>query len=392
MSPDRMDDLLEQTLDVGRVPEDVTAKERAELERMLSVAGVLRAERAAVDDEARSAEPVARARFERAIGATVVQNPGVPSAGPRPYRVAFGFGAIAAVVAVLVVTVITFRPFGGVETAAALSVDDYVQLPGVITGTGEGTVSVTSAEFGVMEVLVSDLTQVMSGGEAAEPGALRAGDSVLVSGLVRRGGNANVQIDARTLALQGRGFEAPGPGRLDLRPNLADGAAGSVTAVVLSGDGSTAKVVVMTAAGRSVLVHVSVDSLRELIEAGSPVGSNVRLQPRGEGPRGIFDVRADAPGQEPPAHEGLVTIRGVIEERRVNVFDVRTERGLVAAVIRPHSQILLGESGLTLDSVRRGERLIGHSVSMTGGLEPRTGRLIIDVMVVGPKAGNESAP
>ena len=41
MSPDRMDDLLEQTLDEGRVPEDVTAKERAELERMLSVAGAV---------------------------------------------------------------------------------------------------------------------------------------------------------------------------------------------------------------------------------------------------------------------------------------------------------------------------------------------------------------
>jgi hypothetical protein len=133
-------------------------------------------------------------------------------------------------------------------------------------------------------------------------------------------------------------------------------------------------------------VDVSVDSLRELIAAGSPVGTNVRLAPHDGGPHRLFEISTDGEAPLPPGQPGLVAVRGVIEDRRANVFHVVTPRGTVAAVIRPHSQILVGESGLTLESIREGERLIGHVVSITGGPEPRTGRLIVDVMVVGPKS------
>ncbi len=387
MTPDRMDDLLDRALETGVIPDDATAEERAELETLLSEARVLRTERETVDRQAAAAKPVARARFERQIGN--VAPVGVRSAtrSRKRGRFAFGFGAIAAVVAILLVAVVAVRPFSNAETANALSVDDYVQIPGVVSATGDGRVTVTSSEFGDIEVLVSELTNVLDGEISGVPGDVVVGDGVLVSGLVLRGRPTDIQIDARTVVRGGRPSERPVRERLDELRNFREGVAGKLTVLVLAPDGEYARVVIETPGGRRVLVNASQGSIERLLEAnGSPVGMTVRVGRGDEQRPGVFDI---VPVDEtPPAEEpggSFITIRGVLESRRANVFQVRTERGLVPAVIRPHSRILLGESGLTLEDVRSGERVIGHGVRVTGGLERGTGRLIVDVAVVGPK-------
>jgi hypothetical protein len=386
MTPDRMDDLLDRALELGRVPADATEEERVELERLLAAAGALQAVRTDIDEEARAAKPVARARFERAIGNVAPPTPVRAAAPKRRNGFAFGFGAIAAAIAVLVVAVVAIQPFGGTQTASALSIDDYVQVPGVVTATAEGSVTVTSPEFGDMEVLVSDLTSVVDGETPAELQNVEAGESVLVSGLVRRAEANRVQIDARTLALAVRQPVATERVRIDELRNFREGVAGTISVLVLSPDGASARVLIETEAGRRVLVNVSLDSVERLLEIdGSPVGLQVRIEP-GEGlPAGVFVVVA-VEGQ-PPAEpgSGLVTVGGVIMERRANVFQVRTERGIVRAVVRPSTRILLGRSGLTLEGIRDGESAIGHTVRVTGGLEPGTNRIIVDIAVVGPK-------
>ena len=384
MTPERMDDLLDRALESGIIPEDATAGERAELERMLAAADTLRAERAAIDAEAAAAKPIARARFQRAIGDVAPQ-----TARPTPKRrgrFAFGFGAIAAAVAVFVVAVIAVQPFGGTQTASALSIDDYVQVPGVVTATSESAVTVSSPEFGDIEVLVSDLTSVVDGETTSELENVQQGETVLISGLVRRAEINKVQIDARTLALAVRKPVAPGRADINELKEFREGVVGTITVLVVSPDGTTARVLLETEAGRRVLVNASPESVERLLEVdGSPVGLEVRVE-RGDGlPDGVFNV---VPGDEQVIEEpgtGLVTVGGVIVGRRANVYQVRTQRGIVRAVLRPSSRILLGRSGLTLEGIRDGDTAIGHAVRVTGGLEPGTNRLIVDIAVVGPK-------
>lgn len=385
MTPDRMDELLDRALELGRVPDDATEDERAELELLLAASGALLAERAAIDAEARAAKPVARARFERAIG-DVAPQPQPRSAAPkRRNGFAFGFGAIAAAVAALVVAVVAIQPFGGTETASALSIDDYVQVPGVVTATDEGSVTVSSPEFGDIEVLVTELTSVVDGDASSELQNVEAGESVLVSGLVRRAEANRVQIDARTLALAVRRQTESGRVRIDELRQFREGVAGTITVLVLSTDQVSARVLIETEAGRRVLVNASLDSVERLLEtSGSPVGIAVRVVRGDTLPDGVFDIVAEEPSTIEPV-DGLITVSGVIEARRGLVFQVLTERGVIRAVLRPSSRVLFGRSGLTAEAIREGERSIGHRVRLTGGLERGTDRIIIDVAVVGPK-------
>ena len=388
MTPDRMDDLLDRALDTGVIPEDATAEERSELERLLAASGVLTTERQGIDAEAAAAKPVARARFERAIGDIAPEPGGRERPRARRWsRRSFGFGALAALAAVVAVGVLAIRPFNGAETVSALTVDDYVQIPGVVSATGDGTITVESEEFGQIEVLVSDLTSVVDGQQAAEPASLRPGQPVLVGGLVRRAHASNVQIDARTVARHtGPGGGPPRHGSLQELRNYREGLSGTITVLVLSPDGETAGVVLETGDGGRVLVRVARTTVERLIAArGSVIGLDVRVE-RGEDGAPFRLALVDSEPEPEPDDSGFVTISGVIENRRANAWLVRTEGGTVPAIIRPHSRILPGESGLSLERIRRGERAIGHAVTITGGIEAGTDRVIIDVAVLGPKA------
>jgi hypothetical protein len=59
-------------------------------------------------------------------------------------------------------------------------------------------------------------------------------------------------------------------------------------------------------------------------------------------------------------------------------------------VIRPETRILLGESDLTLEAIRNGERAIGHTVSIQGGRVPDSRRIVADVIAVGPRVEQDA--
>lgn len=384
MTPDRLDDLLDRALETGAIPDDATADERAELERLLAASGILRAERDAIDAEAAAAKPVARARFERAIGDIAPAAPSRERPRARRWsRRSFGFGALAAFTAVVVVGILAIRPFNGAESVSALSVDDYVQVPGVVSATGEGTLTVESGEFGEIEVLVSDLTSVVDGEQAAEPASLRPGQSVLIGGLVRRAQPSNVQIDARTVARRADAGGPPRHGSMEVLSDYREGVTGTITVLVLSPDGEGAGVVLESPDGERTLLRVARTTIERLMAAeGNVIGLPVRVERGEEGQPFRLSLVNPEPETDPP---GFITISGVIENRRANAWLVTTERGTIPAIIRPHTRILPGESGLTLEGIRRGERAIGHSVTITGGIELGTSRVIIDVAVLGPK-------
>jgi hypothetical protein len=82
----------------------------------------------------------------------------------------------------------------------------------------------------------------------------------------------------------------------------------------------------------------------------------------------------------------LVQIQGVITAREADTLSVETDRGAVSVFVRPHTRILLGRSGLTLEKVRAGETVAGHDVTVRGGFDQRENAVIADVIVLGPPA------
>lgn len=401
MTPDRLDAILEEALRTGVIPAGATEEERARVQPLLENAAILRRHGSAFHDEASAAMPAARARFQQHIAASRR----APSAAQpktsrwrsliavRPLRYAVSAGAVAAA---LLVAVAVVRPFGGTETASALSVDDYVQAPGVVSTAAEGVLTVESSEFGTLQVNISGETAIASASGSLDAGALKAGDTVLVGGIIRSAGDRRATIAANTVALSAEGqpprdFDRPH----ELR-EFREGIEGTVAAFVLSPE-STARVVITTPGGDRLLVNTDADSAAALFaNANSPVGLSVRVARTLDARRAfaleaVEDLRPggddDAhpePGGE--GHHGFAGLEGVIIERVANVFRVESEAGETQVVIRPDTRILLGESGLTREALLRGERLPGHSIRVTGGIERGTGRLIADLIVVGPIA------
>ena len=68
------------------------------------------------------------------------------------------------------------------------------------------------------------------------------------------------------------------------------------------------------------------------------------------------------------------------------MLTVQSARGPVQVLLNTDTRILLGESGLTLAAIRTGEKAVGHTIQVQGGLDRGTGRMVADVLVVGPKA------
>jgi hypothetical protein len=68
------------------------------------------------------------------------------------------------------------------------------------------------------------------------------------------------------------------------------------------------------------------------------------------------------------------------------VLQLDTPRGPVSVLVRLDTRFLLGESGLAREALRGdGASIIGHSVAVTGGLDRGTGRIVADLIVVGPR-------
>jgi hypothetical protein len=81
-----------------------------------------------------------------------------------------------------------------------------------------------------------------------------------------------------------------------------------------------------------------------------------------------------------------VRVDGVLAGRAGNVLQVTTDAGTVQVVVQPHTRILPGGSGLTLQGFLNGESATGYPVSVTGGVEAGTGRVVADLIAFGAKA------
>lgn len=395
MTPDRIDDLLARALADGAIPADATAEERAALAPLLAAAGELRLNATRVSAEAEASVPAARARFQRHLAAQRA----APAGAVRPAKRGWLSGlfggrgfvlstSVAAMAVLAVLAVLIVRPFSSVETASALTVDDFVQVQGVVAATQDGRVTVQSAELGKLEVALSELTSVMDGSGARAAASLRPGDPVLVSGVA----TARKSIAASAVAV-GENQGAPTPAVAPKVPLLRKfrQIQGVITVLALSPDGANARVLIRTA-DEQVLVDIERQSLDNLLaNEPSPVGLYIRLVDAPELPKGVFRL-APADSRQPPreATPGprFQNVRGVIVSRNLNVIVVRTDRGLVPVVIVRETSLRLGQGTLTVDDLRSGETAVGHEVVVSGGLEPGDNRRVIaNVIVVLPKRG-----
>ena len=409
----RLDDLLAEALATGEIPAGATDAERAEITRLLGASAALKANAAHVNKEASSSMRVARARFERFI-AEVGRPAAVPVAARRPglfgrllqfNRGLVGVGAAAAIGLVAIVAVgLSQVLFSGTETASAqvLTEDDYVQVQGVVSSSSDQQLRLQSAEFGDITVAFTASTSVVDGQSTRTPSSLKAGDSVLVGGVVGR----KHTISASTVALAEPGQAPPRKVKLNELKKLSRNLEGKVAVLAVSKNGETARVLIDAEDGQRYIVNVNGKTAEMLLDrAAMALGTRVKVA-AGTTPNGsvfaltLTELPTPQPTQQPSATAVATPavpsrpartfpgVKGVIVGREGNVLEiVDAQRRSVSVVVRPETRMLFGESGLTRDAVGKPEVLIGHAVTITGGLDPaRPGRVLADVIVVGPRS------
>jgi hypothetical protein len=415
---DRIDELLAEVLATGVIPAGASEVERAELETLVGSAQSLRSQAVRLEAEASRTMPTARARFQRHVAAQAAMGRPAPRIATAPRLGLFGalglgrtmtLAASAAAIGIIaLVAVFTTQSFGGVEAASALTKDDYVQVSGVVSSVeeqgGERTVNVQSPEFGNLEVALSDLTSIMNDQAAVDPSTIKAGESLLIGGVVVRD-DKTPRIAAKTLAVSEK---RPGatPPRVTLKVlrELGGGLEGMVTVFAVSPDGQDARVVIDAGKGRTFVVKVDPASVAALLNpTGTVVGARVRVAAATGGPADVFSlVRLAAPppagrpgvigpGKRPDAGQSpntpsFVRIAGTVTGRVGAVLQVSTDAGPVQVVLQPHTRIFPGDSGLTLRGFLAGETATGYPVLVVGGVEAATSRIAADAIIFAAKS------
>jgi hypothetical protein len=394
MTPERLDSLLQRALETGTIPSDATPEERAELVPVLGAAGSLRLNAAQVDSEASASMPTARARFQRHIADQRAPAPATPAVVRRSglwanvlagRRLAFAT-SIAAIGLVAILALVIVQPFGTVETASALTVDDYVQVQGVVAGIDGNKVTVQSSELGNLEVALSDLTSVTDESGAREASSLKPGEPVVVGGVV----TAKRAIAASALAVA-RPQAAPTPvanANVPVLKRFKEGLEGTVRLVSLSPDGQRARVLVVMP-NSSIFVDVDRASIDALLAANPALlGARVRVG-AGDGlPGAVFRLQPlnQLPDTGLSGQPQFQNIRGVVVERKALTLRVKTDRGEATVLIRAGTSISLGQSGLTLDDIRSGQALVGHEIAVAGNPDRTAPRgIVAEIIVVLPK-------
>lgn len=418
MSPDRIDALMEETVLTGSIPPDATPEERAELEPMLAAMGLLKASRAAVDDEARSSMSTARARFQRYVAANASGRAAprtLPMAGTRrgflgrlfggsPVRALAGSAAAVGVL-VLVALVVSQFAFSGAESAYAQVVQpgDYVQVEGVVNESSDGLLKLTS-ELGAFEVKLTENTSLVDGATAGEVSSLKPGDRVLVGGIA----GTDRKLHAQTLAL-GQPHEGPPPRVVSFShlQHLRADLEGQVVTFTISSDGERGAVLIDAGDGQRYLVPLDGRAAEDLLSrASTALGQQVKIT-SGSGVTGgkfSLDVPTGPPGSTTPpgsrpdsgrphGHPSFVNVRGVVtkvdqrpaadDAPGVTVATVQTAQDSVSIIVRAQTRIFAGRSGL--DASALPAQAVGHTVSVSGGVDKRTGSVVADVIVVGMK-------
>ena len=407
MSTSRIDQLLDDALITGVVPDSASPSEREEVEALLAAAGSARVLRAGLDAESRQAMPTARARFQRYVAAEMAA--AAPGARPliamaprrgflgRVFAVRRTFavvGSAAAIGIVALVAVVASQSYGGVETASAqvLSENDYAQFQGVITAiSGEGaTRTVTlSSDFGDVEIGLSELSSVTNADQAVDASTLKTGDAVTVAGTVAKKDKMTL-IAARTLDVVKANTKPPEKPKLTLLRDLPRGFEGRITVLAVAKDGKSARALVDGGNGEQFVVAVDAKSLGALLNGTDPtVGRRVTVSQEPGHAKGEFSLTSVVvPGQPTRvARPGMAGVAGTIVGREGNVLHVQTDRGLVQVVVTAETRIAIGPgAGLTADRVRGGDLVVGHAVIIQGGLRA-TGRLVAEVIWVGANPG-----
>ena len=226
--------------------------------------------------------PAARARFERHLAAQRTSTPiAVKVAGPGRFsRMLGGRGmaiatSAAAVGVIAIVALLVLQPFAATETASALTIDDYVQVQGVVATSENGVMTVQSPELGELDVAIDESTAVTDEQGVREKTSLQAGESVLVSGIVtqkRAIAATNVAV-AKDQATP----QAAANGRIPLLKTLREGLQGTISLFTLSPDGTRARVLIVNANARF-LVDVDPKAMDQfLAENPGAIGARVRI-------------------------------------------------------------------------------------------------------------------
>jgi hypothetical protein len=399
MTEELNDNALDELLSTGSLSADVTDAARRELERLSATASSLRRAASVADDEARASMPTARARFQRYMEASGRPAQPVRAAAPRRGLLGGLFHAhrfltpivSAGVIGVLAVAAVFVSQAVFSETPSAnaqvLNPGDYVQVQGVVSqATGEGDTRQIQlrSEFDDLNVDISADTALVDG-SSTSAAALKPGDLVLVGGVVGKDG----RIAARTVAPGG----VPGapPERVkfkelrDLRANLQ----GKVVTLTVAPDGSKGVVLIDGGDGQQYMVRLDGKSAEALLNSvATAVGARVQVGPGEQPGQGMFsiEVKGEPPAGQLPKPPAFSEIRGIVTGRTANVLQIDTPRGPVSVLVRLDTRFLLGESGLAREALRGdGASIIGHSVAVTGGLDRGTGRIVADLIVVGPR-------
>lgn len=425
----RLDDLLQQTIATGAIPSEATEAERAELQPLLRMARAAAQDRARVEAEATASMPIARARFERFVAAQQAQASPEPRAVVSEPKAGF-FGRLlkghrglvlsGAAVAIGVLAVIAVSGsqllLSDTETASAqvLSPDDYVQVQGVVkdVSTSGDTRTVTlDSELDAVRVTLNAETSVVDEDSTVEVSTIKAGDQLLVGGVV----GSNRQVTANTVAVSKARATAPKVIKLKKLGKLVPNLEGRVALLAVSKDGTNANVLFDAADGQRYLVKVDARTAETLVRLNSALGARVRLLPGDNTRDGVFALTltdgtggsptpertsTPAPSPSPTRVAGgairpdagesagkptFVTVRGIVVAREANVLQVLTLRGRVAVAVRPATRRFWGESGIGANETGNPDVVIGHTVSVTGGVDSRTGRVVADTIVVGPR-------
>lgn len=413
MNDDRIDNLLEVALRTGRIPEEATPTERAEIASMLGAMGVLQAARAEQTEETRVSVPTARARFQRYVAAN--QGPAAlpPNVDPIPspgfFGRLFGRGGIAAFagaaagvgVLVLVGAILWQVAFSSPTSAYAQMVEpgDYVQVEGVVKESSSGQLELQS-ELGSVDVELSDATALVDAEAAGDVSTLKAGDRVLVAGIA--GGGR--KLLAQTVALsQSSGEPAPKVITFKQLERLRPDLEGQIVTYTLASDGTRGAVLIETEGGERFLVRVDGKSVEQLLSrASTALGQRVAVREGSGLTSGTFSLEvmsAAGPGApatpSPTEMTRFARVAGVVTSvvpsatsAAGRIIDgtvtIQTLRGPVTVIVRPNARVLPGDSGLTLGAGGRGEAT-GHTIVVTGGIDKKTGNVIADVIVMGPK-------
>jgi hypothetical protein len=406
----RTDDLLARALSSGEIPPEASEAERAELAPLLAAAARMKPNRASIEREAAAAMPIARARFERFVETRHQQAAPLFAEAPRGgflgrlvrgNRLALSLGGAVAVAAIAIVALFGSQALlSGTETANALSADDYVQVQGVVssaTTSGDQQTVLVNSELGAVTVLLSPSTSTVDETNPDGAASLKAGDTVLVGGVVTAV-TPRREIAASTVAISQASIAAPRQVKLKELKKLLPNLQGRIGVLSVAKDGHSARVLIEAASGERYIVRVDGATAEALLRRSSTaIGTEVSVSDGDVPNDGVFALEevgtaggaSAAPSAVPgAARPGLAFagVKGVIAGREANVVEViDADRKTVLVTIRANTRILFADSGLTLADIGRPGPLMGHTVAVSGGIDARTGRISADVIVIGPK-------